>query len=174
MPEISRFFGIIIRMFVEAGGQHHTAHFHAYYQEEERELVAKLEDMLHSALEHPFWQEWRSKIAPTCFRYREGDQWTASAPRSKSATNRKSRTTRSRSRSIGWSANSSSKVRVRFQGRNAKTDELGAAALSDIFLFIRKYRLKPLTVLAVSTTGILGREWRPFAQQAAIAGDWML
>jgi hypothetical protein len=23
MPEVSRFFGIIIRMFVEAGGQHH-------------------------------------------------------------------------------------------------------------------------------------------------------
>ena len=33
MPEISRFFGIIIRMFVEAGGQHHMSHFHAYYQE---------------------------------------------------------------------------------------------------------------------------------------------
>lgn len=33
MPEISRFFGIIIRMFVEAGGQHHVPHFHAYYQE---------------------------------------------------------------------------------------------------------------------------------------------
>jgi hypothetical protein len=33
MPEVSRFFGIIIRMFVEAGGQHHTPHFHAYYQE---------------------------------------------------------------------------------------------------------------------------------------------
>ncbi len=33
MPEISRFFGIIIRMFVEAGGPHHTPHFHAYYQE---------------------------------------------------------------------------------------------------------------------------------------------
>ena len=33
MPEISRFFGIIIRMFVEVGGQHHTPHFHAYYQE---------------------------------------------------------------------------------------------------------------------------------------------
>jgi hypothetical protein len=28
MPEISRFFGIIIRMFVEAGGQHHMPHFH--------------------------------------------------------------------------------------------------------------------------------------------------
>jgi hypothetical protein len=33
MPEISRFFGIIIRMFVEAGGPHHTPHFHAYYQD---------------------------------------------------------------------------------------------------------------------------------------------
>jgi len=33
MPEISRFFGIIIRMFVEAGGVHHTPHFHAYYQD---------------------------------------------------------------------------------------------------------------------------------------------
>jgi len=34
MPEISRFFGIIIRMFVEAGASHHTPHFHAYYQEQ--------------------------------------------------------------------------------------------------------------------------------------------
>jgi hypothetical protein len=32
MPEVSRFFGIIIRMFVEAGGQHHMPHFHAYHQ----------------------------------------------------------------------------------------------------------------------------------------------
>jgi hypothetical protein len=34
MPEISRFFGIIIRMFVEPLTQHHVAHFHAYYQNE--------------------------------------------------------------------------------------------------------------------------------------------
>ena len=33
MPELSRFFGIVIRMFTEAGGQHHRAHFHAFYQE---------------------------------------------------------------------------------------------------------------------------------------------
>lgn len=33
MPQISRFFGIVIRMFVEAGSGHHLAHFHAYYQE---------------------------------------------------------------------------------------------------------------------------------------------
>jgi hypothetical protein len=33
MPELSRFFGIIIRMYLEAGGQHHQPHFHAYYQD---------------------------------------------------------------------------------------------------------------------------------------------
>ena len=33
MPELSRFFGIIIRMYAEFGGRHHKAHFHAYYQE---------------------------------------------------------------------------------------------------------------------------------------------
>ena len=32
MPELSRFFGIVIRMFVETGGQHHRPHFRAYYQ----------------------------------------------------------------------------------------------------------------------------------------------
>ena len=32
MPEIARFFGIIIRMFAEAGAPHHSSHFHAFYQ----------------------------------------------------------------------------------------------------------------------------------------------
>ena len=34
MPELSRFFGIIVRMFPEAGSPHHAAHFHSYYQDE--------------------------------------------------------------------------------------------------------------------------------------------
>lgn len=34
MPELSRFFGIIIRMFSEAGMSHRVAHFHAYFQDE--------------------------------------------------------------------------------------------------------------------------------------------
>ena len=33
MPELSRFFGIIIRMYWEAGAPHHVPHFHAYYQD---------------------------------------------------------------------------------------------------------------------------------------------
>ena len=32
LPEIARFFGIIIRMYAEAGTRHHRPHFHAYYQ----------------------------------------------------------------------------------------------------------------------------------------------
>jgi len=34
MPELSRFFGIIIRMFVEIGGPHHRPQLHAYYQDD--------------------------------------------------------------------------------------------------------------------------------------------
>jgi uncharacterized protein DUF4160 len=34
VPEVSRFFGIIIRMFAEMGAQHHVPHFHAYDREE--------------------------------------------------------------------------------------------------------------------------------------------
>ncbi|MFN2262053.1 MAG: DUF4160 domain-containing protein [Psychroflexus sp.] len=32
MPELSRFYGIIIRMYNEAISQHNRPHFHAYYQ----------------------------------------------------------------------------------------------------------------------------------------------
>jgi len=32
MPELTRFFGIIIRMFAEPDVPHHRPHFHAYYQ----------------------------------------------------------------------------------------------------------------------------------------------
>jgi len=34
MPELARFFGIIIRMFAEPAAPHHRPHFHAYYHEE--------------------------------------------------------------------------------------------------------------------------------------------
>jgi hypothetical protein len=34
MPELSRFFGIIIRMYWEIGAPHHNPHFHAYYQDD--------------------------------------------------------------------------------------------------------------------------------------------
>jgi hypothetical protein len=33
MPELARFYGIIIRMFAEPAAPHHHPHFHAYYQD---------------------------------------------------------------------------------------------------------------------------------------------
>jgi hypothetical protein len=33
VPELSRFYGIITGMFVEAGAQQHRPLFHAYYQD---------------------------------------------------------------------------------------------------------------------------------------------
>ena len=50
MPELSRFFGIVIRMFVEAGGQHHRAHFHAYYQEHSAVFAIDTVDVLGGGL----------------------------------------------------------------------------------------------------------------------------
>ena len=46
MPEISRFFGIVVRMFVEAGAVHHTPHFHAYYQDHAAVLSISPVDMI--------------------------------------------------------------------------------------------------------------------------------
>jgi len=34
MPELARFFGIIIRMYLEAHAPHYEPHFHAYYQDD--------------------------------------------------------------------------------------------------------------------------------------------
>ena len=33
MPELSRFFGIVVRMFSEPSARHSVPHFHAYYGE---------------------------------------------------------------------------------------------------------------------------------------------
>lgn len=33
MPELSRFYNIVIKMLYEDDGQHHKPHFHAYYAE---------------------------------------------------------------------------------------------------------------------------------------------
>ena len=50
MPELSRFFGIIIRMFAEAGGQHHVAHFHAYWQDQVAVISIQPVDVIGGAL----------------------------------------------------------------------------------------------------------------------------
>jgi hypothetical protein len=46
MPELSRFFGIIIRMYMEAGAPHNAPHFHAYYQEHQADFSVEPIDLL--------------------------------------------------------------------------------------------------------------------------------
>jgi hypothetical protein len=50
MPELSRFFGIIIRMYMEAGEPHHLPHFHAYYQDEAAVFSLDPVDLIAGAL----------------------------------------------------------------------------------------------------------------------------
>ena len=50
MPELSRFFGIVIRMFSEAGVSHHTPHFHAYFQDEASVFSIRPVDLIAGAL----------------------------------------------------------------------------------------------------------------------------
>ena len=46
MPELARFFGIVIRMYRELGGSHHQPHFHAYYQEHAAVFTINPVDMI--------------------------------------------------------------------------------------------------------------------------------
>jgi hypothetical protein len=53
MPEISRFFGIVIRMFMEVEAQHNTPHFHAYYQDHVAVFGIETADLLAGVLPKP-------------------------------------------------------------------------------------------------------------------------
>lgn len=50
MPEIARFFGIIIRMFPEPAAPHHRPHLHAYYQNEVGILAIDAIDLISGSL----------------------------------------------------------------------------------------------------------------------------
>jgi hypothetical protein len=61
MPELSRFFGIIIRMYAELGAPHHVPHFHAYYQDEVAIFSIDLIDLIAGSLprrQHRFVAAW--------------------------------------------------------------------------------------------------------------------
>ena len=50
MPEITRFFGIIIRMYAEPSAPHHRPHFHAYYQNDVAIYAVDSIEMIDGAL----------------------------------------------------------------------------------------------------------------------------
>lgn len=50
MPELSRFFGIVIRMFAEPGAPHQRPHFHASYQDAAAVFAIEPVDLLSGRL----------------------------------------------------------------------------------------------------------------------------
>lgn len=71
MPEISRFFGIIIRMFAEPAGPHHRPHFHAYYQNVAAVFAIDSLEILGGELPHgsdALWRPGPRSTEPNCSR----------------------------------------------------------------------------------------------------------
>jgi hypothetical protein len=50
MPELCRFYGIIIRMYMEVGAPHNLPHFHAYYQSDVAVFTLDPVDMIAGSL----------------------------------------------------------------------------------------------------------------------------
>lgn len=50
MPEVSRFFGIVVTMYLEAGERHNTPHIHARYSGHRATLAIESGDILAGTL----------------------------------------------------------------------------------------------------------------------------
>lgn len=53
MPELARFYGIVIRMYRELGDPHHKAHFHAHYQKQVAVFTIDPIDMIEGSFPNP-------------------------------------------------------------------------------------------------------------------------
>lgn len=106
---------------------------------DEAELFIKLDKMFSSALSHPTWVNWRQDAA-TCFRYKEGDQWT-SAEKAELKLRHQPATVNNQikvtlDRLVGQFVKQ--RTRIGYRGRNYPQDEPIANTLSDVYLFIKQ------------------------------------
>jgi len=79
MPELARFYGIIIRMYLEAGGPHHLPHFHAYSGQDEAvygiepvELIAGMLPKRHARLVEAWAELHQADLVADWRRLQEG------------------------------------------------------------------------------------------------------
>lgn len=102
------------------------------------ELVSKLDEYFSSSIDHPTWSDWR-KNSLTCFKYKEGDQWTstekAELDKRKQPATVNNQVSVTIERMVGQFVKQ--KVRIGYRGRNPQ-DKAVADVLSDLFLFIRQ------------------------------------
>ena len=105
---------------------------------ESQEKLIKLDKMFNSALEHPTWVSWR-KNAEQCFKYREGDQWTAEELSELKSRNRPPTVNNQVKVTLDRMTGQFVKQRTRigYRGRNIQ-DEPVARTLTDVFLFIKQ------------------------------------
>ena len=106
---------------------------------DDQDTLALLDRHFSAAIDHPTWVSWR-KNAETCFKYKEGDQWTSSEKaelekrgQPETVNNQISVTV---NRMVGQFVKQ--KSRIGYRGRNTPQDDPVANTLSDLFLFIRQ------------------------------------
>ena len=86
MPRISAFYGIVIAMYWETGGQHHAAHFHATYGEHEASIGIDPLTVLDGSLplrEVGHVMEWaglHQNYETTGSAWSKGSHWCRSSP----------------------------------------------------------------------------------------------
>jgi hypothetical protein len=87
VPELSRFYGIVIRMFDERGARHHRPHFHAAYGGHEAVFSIDTLDLIRGTLSRPqgrlveAWGELRrAELVEDWRRLRAGERVRRIAP----------------------------------------------------------------------------------------------
>lgn len=135
---------------------------------EKNKILTKLNDYFSSALDHPSWNEstgWRAK-ALQCFKYKEGQQWTA-AELKELENNRHQPATVNNQVSVtcNWMLGQfvKQKTRIAFKGRNPKTqqnpqvtDEEVAQVLSELELYTRQSNLLEFEERDMADDGFTG------------------
>lgn len=102
-------------------------------------LIARDRDFV-SALDHPTWRDWRED-ALKCFRYKEGDQWTA-AERAELKERGQPDTVNNQvkvtlDRLVGQFTRF--RTNIAFRGRNSPEDDAPAQVLTDLVRYIQQF-----------------------------------
>jgi hypothetical protein len=108
-------------------------------EEEQAKLVTKLDDMFRYAADHPSWTRGRTKMIE-CFKYREGEQWTAAEKAELEERHQPDTVNNQISVVVNKLVGELVKQRFRvgFRGRNDEQDKEISELLSDIFLYVRQ------------------------------------
>ena len=137
MPELARFFGIIIRMFAQPAGPHHRPHFHAYYQDDVGTSAIDLAELMAGGLPHR-----QRRLVEAWAEIHQAELLTARERLQAGA--RRPRLSRSGRRKGAWHIRSTRLKRSRSPGRTASESSSGTGSFGrSIFGQFLKGTLRP-------------------------------